>query len=391
MTRTRARQFSRFFIATFALVLAGVGLFNFTVDPLQYYRRATLVEPHFSSNQRYQNPGLARNYPFDTVVIGTSHMENFTPSRVKHALGGEPLKLAIAGSSPREQYLMLELALERGSLKRVLWGVLADSFEYSDRVVEDAGPFPWYLYRGGLDPLFSYLWSFDTTRHSLAVLRSPAPQALENLNTWYDKYAFGAERVEAAWADMGVRWTDLLYAYYARLAPPWEDTRAVADEYIVAPILEQPNVRFDLIFPPYTMLEYANDFRVHQERFARRLLLKAHLIEAFKNAGHVHLHDFETDSIVSADLSRYKDLSHFDLATTELILREVGLGNRAPLANADALLAAQVLAFIEQRCSVSNLAVCPQRVRCGGVRLKRWLNDGALGAQLLRYSNLPCE
>ena len=59
-----------------ALALAAVvGVFNFVVDPLQFYRQASFYPPQYSSNQRYQNPALARTQDFDTVVLGTSHME----------------------------------------------------------------------------------------------------------------------------------------------------------------------------------------------------------------------------------------------------------------------------------------------------------------------------
>lgn len=391
MTRARARQFMRFAGSAFALLLLGAGLFNFVVDPLQFFRAATLNEPHFSDSQRYQNPGLARNYPYDTVVLGTSHMENFTPSRVAAALGGAPLKLTVGGGSAREQYLMLQLATRNPQLKRVIWGVLADSFDYSDEVVSDYGPFPWHFYRRDAGVLTQYLWSFDTLAQSLSALSTPPHVTLESLNTWYDRYPFGADRVEAAWAQMGLRWTDSLYDFYAQRVPPWEDTRYVAQRRIVQPIKAQPQLRFDIVFPAYTLLEYANDFRVHRERFARRLLFKAYLMEQLAASPNVHFYDFETDLALSTDLSRFKDLAHFNIAMTEQMLRDIAANNRAPVARPDQLLARQLVSFIAARCASHDEMLCPARVRCGGQGLSAWLAAGGAQADLLRFSNLTCK
>ena len=71
------RNFIFLSVIPFLLLFA----FNFTVDPLQFYRPASFYEPYYSMQQRYQNPGLARNFPYDTVIIGASMSENFVPSQ----------------------------------------------------------------------------------------------------------------------------------------------------------------------------------------------------------------------------------------------------------------------------------------------------------------------
>jgi len=387
MNRARARQFLLFASLSCVLLLTLVGMINFAIDPLQFFRQARFTDAHFSTNQRYQNPGLARNFPYDTVVIGTSHMENFSPALVRQALGGEPLKLAISGASVREQALMLELALRNPRLKRVVWGVLADSFDYSDSVVSDYGPFPWHLYHADFGLLSQYLWSFDTLKSSALALSTPSSQPLESLNTWSDQGSYGPDQVEAAWLAMGARWDERLYAFYSKRVPAWEDAKFVATRRMVAPIRAHPTVRFDLVFPPYSILEYANDFRVHRERFARRVLLKDYLIKQLAGLPNVAIHDFETDPLLNTDLSRFKDLSHSSLATTELILHDIAAGTRTPRDPARAL-TEQLVQFLDQRCAADEPTRCSARMRCGRDQLRRWLEAGANPQTLLRYSNL---
>jgi hypothetical protein len=68
----RAARFNLFLLGLIALLLALAAAINGVVDPLQVLRRATWYAPHFSTNQRYQAPGLARYYVQPIVVAATS-------------------------------------------------------------------------------------------------------------------------------------------------------------------------------------------------------------------------------------------------------------------------------------------------------------------------------
>src|SRR5207244_2667821 len=117
----------------------------YAVDPMQFFRRAAYA-PVFSTNERYQLPGLAKNYDYDTVIAGTSMSQNFYPSYANKVLGARVLKVAISGSSAHEQFLILNVAVRTGKVKRVIWGL--DEWAFSgapDRVRDDLGMFPHYL------------------------------------------------------------------------------------------------------------------------------------------------------------------------------------------------------------------------------------------------------
>ena len=69
-----------------------------------------------------QDAGLIRSQDFDTVFMGTSLAIHFRQSDIDRMLGVKSLKLALNGSSSREQAFVLAAALERHP-KRVLWEV----------------------------------------------------------------------------------------------------------------------------------------------------------------------------------------------------------------------------------------------------------------------------
>ena len=47
------------------------------IDPFQAYHLATqYLPPIDKTSQVYSNPGIARNYPYDSAIVGTSVTEN---------------------------------------------------------------------------------------------------------------------------------------------------------------------------------------------------------------------------------------------------------------------------------------------------------------------------
>lgn len=71
------------------------------VDPFEVYHKATaFIPPITNGTQNYSNAGIAKNYEYDSVVIGSSMTENFTPSQLDRLFGGQFVKLPINGGSP---------------------------------------------------------------------------------------------------------------------------------------------------------------------------------------------------------------------------------------------------------------------------------------------------
>lgn len=146
-------------------------IFVYYIDPLQYVRKSS-YNPIYMNQARYQHPALARTQDYDAVVLGTSHAQNFRPSVIKDVLGFQSLPLAISGSTPYEQILVLNIALNRGIVKNVIWGLEIDNLfsMKADAVRNDLAPFPYYLYNNPLLALPKYLINLEIIFMSLEVL-----------------------------------------------------------------------------------------------------------------------------------------------------------------------------------------------------------------------------
>lgn len=383
------RTYNAIAVAVPLLLIALVAAFNFRVDPLQYYRLATAYAPVWSTNQRYQNPGLARQMAYDTIILGNSHAENFRASTVAQYLGGIALNLAVRGSTVREQSLLLDLAIERGTLRRVIWVVDPGAFERHDEVVEDLGPFPWHLYEQGFSAATRYLISVDTFFSSVQAMKNTTVTDLEELNTWDDEVQFGADRVLGDWDAQSSRWTPALRKLWVGYAPRWEQVESVTHKRLLEYARAHPEIEFELILPPVTLLAYGAALLNHPEAIAQRLLLGELLTQTSAGVGNLRVWDFRGEP-VNQDLSKFKDLTHFDQSTVRMMLARVA--ESAAGAHSDATeLAGQILLEFEGRCGDAQATArfCPETVRCGLEKLDRWQGSGTSVGRVLDFVREP--
>lgn len=321
------------FFAAFALLTVGLAgwlsIYNFRIDPLQYYRAPTRYKPVlWPGFQRQQIPGLARNHAKDIVVVGSSVTENYLNADIEPIWGKPSIRLSMSGSTPHEQFLALRLALGTGRVRDVLW-----SFDYGafilrpDLVREQKSPFPWHLYRTGYLPNFEYLLSLSTYRMSALALKGYGDTDFDKYHNWYAALKFGQDVVLGKWsgkcADFKQRYEPSDQALYAR-NEHLSTMRESVEKNVLSLVRAHPDVRFHIILPPAILPSLI------PAKMNLPLLLgfRSMLDGAVKPFANVSIHDFQSDESIVADLNRFTDTIHFDLDTTRKIIRSVKDGDR---------------------------------------------------------------
>lgn len=293
---------------------------NFLVDPLQYYRKAVWYKPILSEEERFQNPGLARNEDYDTIIIGTSMTENFVPSYVNQALGGKTLKLAMRGSTSREHYLIANLALNSGKVKRVIWGL--DYFSLRSNEVGADNTFPSYLYDNRLWNKMSYLFNISTLEQSFndmlytafGIGQSPS---LDTLNNWGRTAHYDKERVIRHWNRVKKQ----------ELAEPKNDSLAAVQNNfthnIMALIRSHPETEFIIYYPPYSILRQQLWFEVNPNRYQNQREIKKYIYHCLQGLRNVKLYDFQSDADLTYNLNNYLDITHHNEKINEHIIDSI--------------------------------------------------------------------
>ena len=320
----RYRVSTRHFLLGVALLLFGYAAAIYVIDPLQHYRKASWYQPVFT-NQRFINPGLAKHYPYDTVIIGTSMTENFLPSSVDSILGVHSLKLSIEGASAYEQRIMLQTAIRTGKVKQVIWGVDLLTFEgETQRLKNGKGSLPFYLFDDTLWNDYRYLLNIDIAKKYLSKIAlgnlfgmKAYRQPLEKFQYWGDDFTPEAQRLYAR-----------AEAFAAQPQPhdaaplnrSYLEGLENSMEYNMAEIIrENPEIRFTLFFPPYSALFWAE--RVQEKKWNELLLFKRYIVDRLLPFSNVALYDFQDIEAVTFDFGHYKDATHYAPSVNTFMLR----------------------------------------------------------------------
>ena len=117
MTR---KQWAALTLSLLALGIGGTIAAVSIIDPFEVYHKATaFIPPITNGTQLYSNAGIAKNYAYDSVVIGSSMTENFRPSQLNRLFGGQFVKLCVNGGSSYEP-LIASLAIDCGVKVNIL-------------------------------------------------------------------------------------------------------------------------------------------------------------------------------------------------------------------------------------------------------------------------------
>ena len=241
-----------FFIAVLAGILACFGALTLLLsaeDPFFVLGGIGEGETALFDNQRYQMAGLIRHQDYSAVVMGTSLVANYHASWFTGATGEETLKITFPDGWISEFDTALRLAFRtHPKLDRVFFCLDPNILVRPDsqRTVE----LPHYLYN--LNPLddVEYLFNADTYQAALRTWmhrRLGRAVALDDAYIWDDGYVFNRETALRCYPRPEESPSALPGDAYLDAARENLDV-------VCAWIEGHPGVRFNIWFPPYSIL-----------------------------------------------------------------------------------------------------------------------------------------
>ena len=332
-----------------ALLLSSVflaGLFNFIIDPLQYYRKAAYT-PLWSYEQRYQIPGLIRNQEYDTVFIGASSIEPFYTPQIEAVLGGKVLKLSMRGGSLYEQRRALEMALETGKVKRVVW--VLDFMAFAPPVERLPGgiwgTFPAYLYDAAFWSKYAYLLNESTFKDSLRIagqllrIKGQYPSSQDMMDMYYNWKAgvvYSETAVSKHYAQLSEQLQKNKFAdnpqlqlLYSPQSYRYSSLIATAEHNVLPLLARYPQVQFDLVWNPYPWPFYAIYTQQEEQSMEGLEQLKREIQSRVKKQENVVLHDPQQAPAYLKELGHYRDTLHMDARLAQQLLEDIQKGNFA--------------------------------------------------------------
>jgi hypothetical protein len=354
------------FLCASAFIMLTAAALNFVVDPLQLFRPSRLFPAMYSADTRMQDAGLIQSQPFDTALMGTSLAIHFRQRDIDRILGGRSLKLSMTGSNSREQSFVLDAAMARRP-KRVIWQL--DDWIFRDTPEIESDIFlPSGLYRRSAAGLAGYLFSGHMARESLWILGRSVPQFepvvarltsdlvfkfsvadVDDINALPPGFdvagRYNARKALAAFRHI----TDPVRSRYLAEGYEYEAMVRAFERDTVGLIAKNPDVAFDIYFPPYSVLQFVAMRDAAPATLKTVYDFTAHAFPRLLQFPNVRLFDFRAVKEVTHDLENYADVIHHSPAVDLKVLswlaeRKYQVEPSAPLASLERL-KAQVEAY----------------------------------------------
>lgn len=346
------------FLAASLLPVALLTLALAVYDPAQLYHPAWGRSQTIHSNLRIQIAGLTRHREFDSIILGTSILENSSADELSSQLGERFVNLSISAGDFYERGLILGHLLQVRPIKQIVWSL--DFIYLNQRRGYRVFPLPTFDFLYDSNPLNDLRLYLN--RHFLECLMHwSASEAcvgrrvtLDRPNAW-DGEAEHAARFGGLqnWCHASDHWQmrdvrDKLTTAVASAAAGNLDfsaggtnvARAIAyvEDNLLVLARRYPQTRFRLVFPPYSRAKFAIWHQQQPGAAAAHEAVVRHMAARAAELPNVEVVGFEDQDFLE-DMSHYKDLDHFDTGINRVINATIRDGtHRITAENVDAYL-----------------------------------------------------
>lgn len=314
-------------IAVFAIIILAIFIRNYTYDPFGVYGYSDNQEYLTLEYEQYYNYGYAKHLKYDTVLTGSCMSVDFYEKDFSTKDGIVKLSMV---ANPLDQVKMINLALESdNNVRRVImsedmWVLGTDGC---------ALEYPEYIYNGpGADDI-NYLLNKDTLTFDIVsanLERSGIADLMENKN-WHRECS---EAIMLQTEDI----QGMLDIYEECLRTnDFPNDETYMDEinasttrkvvgYIEEVVKANPDIRFDIFFPPYSImaLEWAKysagglNYILDQEKL---------WVDVLVDYPNVNIYEFQTAEDIIYNLDNYCDKVHFSENVYAWEAEQINKGN----------------------------------------------------------------
>jgi hypothetical protein len=293
-------------------------VFDWAIDPYMKYRKCPKLKylyegATYYDEERYINPGIAKNIQYDAAIVGTSMTENFDIEDVDTLLHVNSIKIPFSGGTAKELSTMLHYLLAQKKAQTIIYDLDYFAFKGVDETSVNAyvePPFPNELYDSDALSNLKYLSSIRTFEQSLKVLNhtyfEQKHRTFKDIYYWYDVCNFDEKEVLKLWKK---RDSDkLLKLTYNKNEYKFKALKSNFDKYLLSYINANQNVKFVVFLPPYSYLSW----KIAQERGSLDSILqfKEHLLRTLVQYKNVEIYDFQQDPL-TFHLDNFKDFFHY--------------------------------------------------------------------------------
>lgn len=303
------KKFVKLFVIMNVTMLLFFGGIVWWYDPIFKFHKPIMKPKYF--DEIYQNSGIANNFDYDSVIIGSSMTENFKISSFNKAFNSNAIKLSYSGMRAKNLDLALSQVLKsKNKVNTILIGLDDSLLGYPK--YEFRFDIPTFVYKS--DFLSSLKYVFN--KELLIKAYEAEANDPDCPYCWYDTVNFGKKY----WIN------DYQYNDYSNVPIKQlsDEEKEIIDKNVsglINTIKMNPDTNFKIFIPPYSIIYwYLNKgegkiiYQLDVQLYVYKKLLK------FEN---VKIYYFQNDLNIVENLDNYKDYSHYSESISEYILAAI--------------------------------------------------------------------
>ena len=308
-------------------------------DPLQLFHKPIFRETTFFGDIRLAARGIIRYYDFDSVILGTSMLENTSAKEAGEKLGGKWVNLSLYGSAYNERAVILEYLFGYKKPQKIIYSL--ESFTID--TIKDSSRFD-YLYDGNpLDDFKIYLndkfmsCALEWKKSANCIGRRDLEELLKWSNHEDLKILFGGFE---KWLKYGKKET-IAMLKNIKDTPfvvkkdnfDLEKQRSYIQTYVLDFVAENPQTQFYFIVPTYSRLGYRiGSDNFDNKAFYNRALNLKWFVQELEKYPNAKIYGFDTLDYAD-DVANYKDFTHYNVDMNSLHLDSIKQGKHILVSN----------------------------------------------------------
>ena len=321
--KTLVFSFFAFFAGMFALFFAIIWF----VDPFRLFHKPFMCENQVYSDMRYNAKWFIDEGDYDSVILGTSMLANTSNKEAGKLLGGKFINISIHGSTFAQRAILMDYALKKRSIKKILISLDRGYFLAGNLPVADAFDASRFDFLYGDESYLNFLklyfnidfirkiFSFSCEEPANMDMPSNWMYKIKNINeatgikNWAKKYEnkdiMSALQVIAVATDAIKNNNTPSQVLNIEF---FNKYKADIEKHLLSYARKYPQTEFILAIPPYSIANVSVQMNNSQGYFAMQKALVKYILE--QNLKNVKIYAFDYMDF-TFDINNYIDLGHY--------------------------------------------------------------------------------
>lgn len=316
-TKMSSKKFIKRLIITVLILIFTVGAVVYVFDPFYHYHKPWLGLKEVLNDKEYQCIGTLRHFDYDTLLVGSSVMENNDNAWYDEAYGVKSIKAIRSYGATADLCYLMDEAYENHDIKYVFYNIDPSSLSADAETTYESTGCPMYLYDHNPFNDVQYLFNKD-------VLFEKIPYMVAN--SYLGDYDEGLSYNWAKWKTFDIQMA--LGLYYRPIDVVEMQDETIYNDKLVANIAlltkevaDHPETQFMFFYPAYSMLWWDGVYRTG-ERDAY-IYCEKEMTKALLQYDNVRIFCFQNEPDVITNLYNYMDSIHFSPEINKLMLDQM--------------------------------------------------------------------